>query len=151
MKTLLPFACVLFLSLLPGCKKDEDAKPTESERVTEMLTKGTGNWTPSASAGVTVDGVDVTQDLFKDFSITFTTDQILTTGKTPVFLRQDTWRFKDNTAKVILRGMDDKEIVIESVSQTQLTLSLEWDQTTYEESGGRNASIPGKVVFTLNK
>jgi len=150
MKTLLSFACLLFLLLQPGCKKDEDAKPTESERVTAILTKGTGNWTPSVSAGVTVDGVDVTQDLFKDFTITFTADQILTTGKTPVFLRQDTWRFKDNTAKVILRGMDDKEILVESVTENALQLSLQWDQTTYEE-GGRTRSIPGKIVFFMNK
>src|SRR5262245_33365949 len=111
MKALLTFACLIALLILPGCKDDE-AKPTQTERVTEILTKGTGSWAPSASAGVTVDGVDVTTDLFKDFTITFTADQILTTGKTPVFLRQDTWRFKDNTAKVILRGMDDKEIIV---------------------------------------
>jgi hypothetical protein len=149
MKALLTLTALAFLLMLPGCKKEE-VKPTETERVTEILTKGAGNWTPSASAGVTVDGVDVTQDLFKDFTITFTATQILTTGKTPVFLRQDTWQFKDNTAKVILRGMDNKEIIVESITENELQLSLEWDQTTYEEDG-RSRSIPGKVVFTMNK
>lgn len=150
MKTCLIYAFVAFLLItLPCCKKD-DAKPTQEQRVTTLLTKGTGTWTPSSSAGITVDGLDVTEDLFKDFTITFTADKLFTTGTTPVFLREDTWRFKDNTATVILRGQDDKEIIVETVSATELKLSLEWDQTTYEE-GGRTRSIPGTVVFTMSK
>src|SRR5687768_4736081 len=141
MKTCLTCAIVAILFLLPSCKKD-DAKPSQEQRVTTLLTKGTGKWTPSASAGVTVEGLDVTEDLFKDFTITFTSDKFFTTGTTPVFLREDTWRFKDDTATIILRGQDDKEITVTAVSENELQLSLEWDQTTYEE-GGRTRSIPG--------
>jgi hypothetical protein len=150
MKTFLTCAIVAsLLIILPCCKKD-DAKPSQEQRVTSMLIKGTGKWTPSPSAGVTVEGLDVTEDLFKDFTISFTADKLLTTGTTPVFLREDTWRFKDNTATVILRGQDDKEILIEAISENELQLSLEWDRTTYEE-GGRVRSIPGTVVFTMSK
>jgi hypothetical protein len=139
---------VAFLLVLSACKKD-DAKPTEQQRITTLLTKGTGKWIPSASGGVTVEGLDVTEDLFKDFTITFTADKLFTTGTTPVFLREDTWHSKEGNPSIILRGQDDKEITIEAISETELQLSLEWDQTTYEE--GRQRSIPGTVVFAMSK
>jgi hypothetical protein len=129
----------------------DDPKPidkTEKEKNTELLVASGGSWT-AASSGITVGGVDVTADLFKDFSIKFTDTQFTTTGTTPVFLRTDTWHFKDETAKVIIRGQDNKEMTIESISATQLKLSLQWDETTYE--GGRKKSIPGTYVFTLTK
>jgi hypothetical protein len=139
---------VVFVLALSACKKD-DAKPTEQQRITTLLTKGTGKWIPSASGGVTVEGLDVTEDLFKDFTITFTADKLFTTGTTPVFLREDTWHFKDGNTSIIIRGQDDKEISIEAISENALQLSLEWDQTTYEE--GRQRSIPGTVVFAMSK
>lgn len=147
MKNLLTSLLLAMVLLFPSCK--DDPKPGKQQQVTTMLTSGAGQWSPSAVAGITVDGLDVTSDLFKDFTITFTADKLFTTGTTPVWLREDTWRFKDNTATVMLRGQDDKEIAIEAVTKTELQLSLEWDQTTYE--GGRKRSIPGKVVFTLKK
>jgi hypothetical protein len=150
MKTILTYAIVAFLFFSLSCSKKDDAKPTEQQRITKLLTNGTGTWSPSTTAGVTVDGLDVTEDLFKDFTITFTEDKLFTTGTTPVFLREDTWQFKDETGAVILRGQDDKEIKVEAISENELQLSLEWDQTTYEE-GGRIRSIPGTVVFTMNK
>jgi hypothetical protein len=149
MRAFIVFLSFLLLLVLPGCHKS-DPKPTEEARITTLLTKDSGKWAPSATAGITVDGLDVTTDLFKDFTITFTADKIFTTGKTPVWLREDTWHFKDATGKIILRGQDNKEITVESVSETELQLILKWDQTTYEE-GGRKKSIPGTFVFTLNK
>lgn len=142
------FCCLLLFS---GCKKDDPAPAkTEIEKTTEILTAGTGTWLPATTAGVTVDGLDVTSDLFKGFTITFQGDKIITTGTSPVWLREDTWSFKDETARIILRGQDDKEITIEEISENELQLSLEWDQTTYAE-GGKVKSIPGTFVFTLSK
>lgn len=147
MKNLLSSILLVSALLLLSCK--DDPKPVSKEKqVTTLLTEG-GQWAPSGTAAITIDGLDVTSDLFKDFTITFTADKLFTTGTTPVWLREDTWRFKDNTATVMLRGQDDKEITIETVSKTELKLSLQWDKTTYE--GGRQRSIPGKVVFTLKK
>jgi hypothetical protein len=150
MKTL---SIVLLITIVTfsSCKRD-DPKPqlTESEKTTEILTSGSGTWTPASTAGVTVDGLDVTADLFPGFTIAFTADKIITTGTTPVWLRQDTWHFKDENARIIVRGQDNKEIVIEEISDNELQLSLEWDQTTYAE-GGKSKSIPGTFVFTLSK
>jgi hypothetical protein len=138
---------VVFMACGGSDPKPEPVK-TDQEKVTEALTSGSGTWSTSAS-GIVVDGVDVTDDLFKDFTIKFAPTTFTTTGTTPVFLRSDTWHFKDETAKVIIRGQDNKELTITSVTATELKLSLTWDKTTYE--GGRQKSIPGTYVFTLTK
>ena len=136
-------------ALVTACGSDPDPEPTPVEKVTQQLTANGGTWTPAASAGVTIDGVDMTEDLFSGFSITFHEGTFTTTGTSPVWLREDTWRFKDQTATVIIRGQDNKEVAIEEISATQLKLTLEWTTTTSE--GGRKASLKGKHEFILNK
>jgi hypothetical protein len=133
---------LVVLSLLFGCK--HDPKPTTVQKVTKMLTSGT--WNPAI---ITVDGVDVSSDLFAGFSIAFSESTFTTTGTSPVWLRQDTWRFKDENATIIIRNQDNKEIAITNISETQLTFTLEWDQTTYEN--GRERSLAGKYEFQFNK
>lgn len=141
---------LFYIFTLTSCKKD-DPKPalTEAQKVTQVLTSNGGTWSPSASNAITVGGIDVTQDLFANFSITFSANTFTTTGTTPVWLREDTWQFKDATANVIIRGQDGKEITITEISDNQLKLSLTWDQTTYE--GGRAKSLAGTYDFILNK
>jgi hypothetical protein len=139
-----PLIIVMFVSFA-ACKKN-DPSPTETERVTKLLT---GNWGLASSSGVTVDGLDVTQDLFPNFSITFSENTLATTGTTPVWLRQDTWHFKDESATVIIRGQDNKEITLENISEHELVLTLTWDQTTYD--GGRSRSVAGTYRFSLTK
>lgn len=145
-------ASILVISLaliISACAGDPDPRPlTEAEKVTDILTAGTGTWTPATSGGVTVDGVDVTDDLFTEFTITFLEGTYTTTGTSPVWPSQDTWRFKDETASVIIRGLDEKEITITEISASQLKMTLEWSETTY---GGRTNSLKGKHEFTLNK
>jgi len=138
------------LLLVSGCKKDDPApEPTEQERVTALLTSGSGTWIPKGGGGITTQGIDVTADLFKDFTIRFTPTQIFTTGTTPVWLRLDTWRFKPGSAEVIVRGQDTQEISIETISETELVLTLVWDETTFE--GGRSGSLAGEYEFVLSK
>lgn len=136
--------------VLFGCGgNDPEPPPTEQEKVTQMLTAEGGAWAPQPSSGVTVDGVDVTADLFAGFSITFQEKTFTTTGTSPVWLRQDTWAFKNGSSSVIVRGQDNKEITITEISDTQLKLTLEWTQTTTE--GGRQGSLKGKHEFVLAK
>lgn len=141
-------AACMALTLLMSCKPDEPTL-TPEQRVTKMLTDGGGTWTLPAVAGVTVDGLDVTQDLFSGFSITFGEGTLTTTGTTPVWLRQDTWSFKDETATVIIRGQDNKEITITEITNDQLILTLEWEYETFE--GGRPKSIKGTHQFVMEK
>lgn len=143
--TVLVFMFISISSLI-SCGESE---PSAEEKAKAILTKGNGTWQPSVTAAITLDGIDVKEDLFPGFTIRFTADKIYTTGTSPVWLREDTWRFKEGSkAKIIIRGMDDKEIAIETLSAEELKFSLEWDQTTY---GGRVASLPGRYEFILDK
>ena len=136
------------LVFIMSCKSDEPTL-TPEQRVTKILTDNGGKWSLPAVAGVTVDGLDVTQDLFKNFSITFGEGTLTTTGTTPVWLRQDTWSFKDESATVIIRGQDGKEVTISEITDDQLILTLAWDKETFE--GGRVKSIKGTYQFALEK
>jgi hypothetical protein len=148
--SILVMMCAICLSVsLWGCKDDPKPRQTEAQKVTKLLTSNGGRWSPAGAAAITADGIDVTQDLFAGFSITFSENTFTTTGTSPVWLRQDTWTFKDETAKVIIRGQDGKAITITSISETQLKLTLQWDQTTYD--GGRKRSLAGSYELVLTK
>ncbi|HCM75843.1 MAG TPA: hypothetical protein DIS90_05650 [Cytophagales bacterium] len=144
----------LVTTSIQGCKsKGDDPLPepqtSEQEKVTALLTAGTGTWAPSAATNsVIVAGFDVTEEFFSDFTIRFSANQLFTTGTTPVWLRQDTWQFKSGTANIIIRGQDSREVKIENISETELKLTLDWPLTTF---GGRTRSLPGTYVFTLKK
>lgn len=141
-------ALLTFMAILAACGGDPDPAPkTEAEKRTEILTSGDATWAPATTAGVTVDGVDVTDDLFAGFTITFRDGTYTTPGGSPVWPAEDTWRFKDESATIIIRGSDEKEVTITQISATQLTLTLDWPITT---TGGRSTSLKGKHVFTLN-
>lgn len=150
----IPLIVFSFFSLttINSCKSSgDDPQPpelSEQEKVISILTAGTATWTPPSSSGVTLAGIDVTEEFFAGFTIRFTDNQLFTTSTTPVWLRQDTWQFKPGSSTVIIRGQDNKEITIESISDTQLKLTLEWNETTF---GGRTSSLPGRYTFTLNK
>lgn len=139
---------MLAVTFVMSCKPDEPTL-TPEQRVTKILTDNGGKWNLPSVAGVTVDGLDVTQDLFKNFSITFGEGTLTTTGTTPVWLRNDTWSFKDESATVIVRGQDNKEITIAEITDNQMILTLEWDKETFE--GGRAKSIKGTYQFVLEK
>jgi hypothetical protein len=151
-KSFLGIFAVMLLCLVSSCKKDNEdpaPEPTEAEKITTLLTAKGGKWNPSPSLTnwVMVEGVNVSE-LFKDFSISFTSTGYTTTGTTPVWARSGTWHFKDTSSKIFIRDSDNKEVTIESISETTLRITLTWDQTTY---GGRQQSISGKHEFNLTK
>lgn len=139
---------IIVLGFTMSCKPDEPTLSTE-QKVTKILTDNGGKWNLPAVAGVTVDGLDVTQDLFPGFSITFGEGTLTTTGTTPVWLRQDSWSFKDESATVIIRGQDNREITISEITEDQLILTMEWEKQTFDD--GRLKSIKGTHQFTLEK
>lgn len=146
----LAIVTVALLTVLTGCKgSDPGPELTPVEKVTQMLTSGGGKWNVPSTAGVIVDGQDVTQDLFPSFYITFTDGALSTPGNSPVWLASDTWHFKDESATVIIRGQDNKEITIKEITDDQLILSLRWDQETYGD--GRTKSIVGTYDFVMSK
>lgn len=142
------FLVLGFIASLTACDDPNPPVKTQADIVTELLISGGSPWSPTM---ITVDGVDVTSDLFAGFSLSFAENTLTTTGTSPVWLEQDTWHFKDETATIIIRGQDSKEIAIKEVSETQLVLTLDWEQTTTVPEGGRKASLKGKHEFILNK
>jgi hypothetical protein len=127
-----------------------DPELTEEQKVKKTLTAGTGQWGQNSASTVTVEGVDVTKDLFSGFTIKFTDGGYTTTGTSPVFPSSDTWSFKPNTdGKVLVRGSDEKEMTITSLTDSELVFTLTWDEFT--TTGGRQRSIPGPHIFTLKK
>lgn len=146
---ILYFLFIAVSGMLSGCGGEPEPVPTEIEKVTKILTSNGGTWAPITATGVTIDGIDVTDDLFPGFTITFLDNTLTTTGTTPVWLRQDTWKFKDQSAKVIIRGQDNKEVTITEISASQLKLRLEWTETTTQ--GGRQHSLKGMHEFILLK
>ena len=142
--SMLVILCILGVS---GC--GDDPKPTQAQKVTKLLTASGGTWSSSGNSSVTIDGVEVGNELFAGFSITFSDGSFTTTGTSPVWFRQDTWTFKDKSADVIIRGQDGKEVTISSISKTDLTLTLSWEETTY--AGGRKKFLAGTHTFTLSK
>ena len=138
---------ILLISILNF--KCGGSDPTKQERVTKLLTQGGGKWLPSASSNaITLEGIDVEDELFQGFSISFTKNQFTVTGESPVWTSPDNWSFKDKKAKVLIRASDDREITIVSITSKELVIQMEWDQTTY---GGRTKSLPGVYQFILNK
>lgn len=152
--TLVAALFLLITIFFQSCKSSGDdpipePQTSEQEKVTALLTGGTGTWVPAAASNsVTVAGFDVTDEFFSDFTIRFSNNQLFTTGTTPVWLRQDTWQFKSGMADILIRGQDSREVKIENISEAELKLTLNWPLTTF---GGRSRSLPGTYVFTLKK
>jgi hypothetical protein len=129
-------AALFFIS---SCKPDE---PTAQEVNRKKLMSGT--W---RVAEVKVDGVNQTS-LFTGMTLQFTKDQYTSTNGDPVWPASGTWEFEDAKATMISRD-DGIFITIEAITNSELVLSLTWDENTY--SGGRQKSIAGPHVFKFTK
>ena len=125
-----------------GCSKsDTPAAETDAAQNTKLLT---GTWNVQ---NVQVDAVDKTT-LYKHLKLTFTSTSFTSTGGGSVWPASGTWKFNDDTGKVITRG-DGLSINLTEISATKLVLSLIWTKTTLD--GGRIESIAGSHVFTFGK
>lgn len=136
---------VLSILFLSGCGSKSDPIPaveTDAAKNTKLLTAGT--WSVQT---VLVDGVDKTI-VYKDLKLTFTATGFTSTGGGSVWPATGTWKFADDTGKVITRG-DGLSINLTEVSSTKLVLALTWTKTTLD--GGRVESVAGQHVFTFGK
>ena len=136
---LLTIISISALSILSGCKPDD---PSATQVAQKKLTAGV--WQINQ---VTVDGVDQTS-LFTGMTLQFTSSQYSTTNADPVWATSGTWTFSDKTGKIITRD-DGIQLTITSLTKTELTFSMPWDETTY--GGGRKRSLAGPHVFKFRK
>ena len=121
------------------CKENEETTPNET---LALLSSGTWH-----IVNVTVDGVN-RNDLFTGFTLTFSPEAYTSTGGEPIWTPSGTWAFVNSTTSTITRD-DGIVVTITSLTDTNLKLTLQWDQTTL--GGGRIDSIRGEHAFEFNK
>jgi len=124
------------VSQVTSCTEDVP----ETERVTSILTSH--SWKVST---VTVGGTDQTS-LFTGFTISFTGTNYNPTNGGLVWPSSSTWTFKDDTAKVLVRG-DGLEVKLNEVTETSLKMELTWNKSTL--GPGRISSISGVHIFSM--
>lgn len=131
------------VAMLSSCKNDEDAAPSEQERVTEMLTAG-GTWTLSSAK---VDGTE-RSDIYAGLTINFTSTGFTTTNGGELWPASGTWHFESGSDDTIVfdNGMT---VTVTSVSEDELHINFEWTEHTFEP--GRLKSIPGEHVFVFTR
>jgi hypothetical protein len=96
---------------------------------------------------VTIDGVN-RNDLFPGFVLTFAPGVYSSVNGGPVWPVAGTWSFTNSAANAITRN-DGLVATITSLTNANLTLSLQWSKTTF--GGGRMHSIQGAHVFEFSK
>lgn len=126
----------MIMAVLSACDKHE--REPEAIRVTKLLTSVT--WEIQR---VTADGVDVTGS-YANLTVQFTDASFTSTNGEPVWPASGTWTFADNTAKVIVRD-EDVAMTIETITNTELVLTLPWDHSTF--GPGRARSVEGNYRF----
>lgn len=135
------FLLIVSLLLTTTACKDDAPTLTEAEQVTKLLTNGM--WSLSS---VLIDDTQA-DDLFENFSLTFTKTGYTTTGTTPVWPRTGAWNFTNPDEPDQFIRDDEVKVDIISLSKNSLTLELNWTKETIV--GGRLQSIKGKHVFVL--
>ena len=131
---------ILLLSHCGGSKSNDPAPVTEPQRVTSLMK--TGTWKVQS---VTVDGADQSA-LFKGFTLSFTDAGFVSVNGSAVWPSSGTWKFVSDQATSFTRD-DGLVVTIQTVSSTQLIISLVWTKTTL--GPGRVTSVKGSTVFTL--
>ncbi len=126
---------------LAACKSKSTPAPStpESEKVAIILKSKAWNL-----QSTTIDGI-ATND-FKNMTLMFTTSNYTTTNGGVVWPATGTWSFTSTAGKSFKRD-DGVEVLIESITETSLTLSLQWSKTTL--GTGRVGSTAGKHVFSF--
>jgi hypothetical protein len=138
-KTFKNFMMLMALLAMSACGSKKD---TPEPDVQAMLISGT--WKMQE---VTVDGVNKNAQ-FSNLSILFTKIGFTSEGGAPVWPLSGTWIFADAEKKSITRN-DGAIVMLRSISSSELTLALHWNQPTL--GGGRTNSVQGDYVFVLDK
>jgi hypothetical protein len=127
-----------FAFTLLNCGNDE---PSAQEVQLKKLTQKT--WQIQS---VNVNGVDQTM-LFLGMTLSIAKNSFTTTAGGTVWPSSGTWEFADDKATTFTRG-DNVLVTIEAISESHMTLTLVWDETTF--GPGRKKSISGMHVFNFN-
>jgi hypothetical protein len=123
-----------------SCKDDD---PSATETNLNRLTAHNWNLTK-----VTVDGVDKTS-LFSDLALQWNkTSTFAVVNGGVMWPSTGTWSFTDSSGKTLVVSLNNShnaEVTIETLNDTQLIISLHWDETTIGQ--GRVKSVEGDHIF----
>jgi hypothetical protein len=133
--TSLCLSAMLLITLLQGCKKDEE---TATERTSRLLRSA--SWELSK---LTIDGTDQTS-LYENMTLTVAAGTYTAVNGEPVWPASGTWKLTDATT---IDRDNGTTVKIDHLDATTLTIALEWTKTTY--GGGRRASVSGSHVFEM--
>ena len=97
---------------------------------------------------VTVDGFDQT-NVYRDLVLTFLNTQYTSVNGKGVWPASGFWNF-DNTEATAFTRSDGVRVEIQTVNETSLILSLDWDETTYVTTG-RTSSLEGRHILEFGK
>lgn len=130
MKFINSFIIFSFLFHIEGCK---EAELTPNERTEELLIAHAWQMTE-----VKIDGI--VSDLYSGLTLSFGSKTYTSTNGGKVWLASGTWEFVGDNGDKILRD-DGLEVIVESLTESQLVLSFTWNSTTFD--GGRVGSLKG--------
>jgi hypothetical protein len=135
----LAYLAIIIISLLISACGGGD-KESEKDRTNRLLKSTTWN-----VSRVTIDGVDKTSD-YTGMTLKISDGTYTSTNGGPVWPASGVWKLLDNTTA----ERDGSETVhIDALSETNLTLSLDWQKTTFGQ--GRLSSIKGAYSFEFIK
>lgn len=136
------FTCAQFIACSSGGGDDPTPEQTPAQQVTAKLTSAT--WKVGT---VTVDGTDQST-LFKNLTITFSSNSFTTVNGGAVWPASSNWSFTDANATGFTRG-DGVTVQLQEITDSSLKMSLAWSKTTL--GPGRIESVKGQHVFTMGK
>lgn len=135
---------IAFPLLFFSCTEDLTDPPQTQQELTRLILVNS----PWKMTKVTVDGFDQT-NAYRDLVLTFLNTQYTSTNGKGVWPTNGFWNFDNNDATTFIRS-DGVRVEIQNITETSLTLSLDWDETTYTTTG-RTTSLEGQHIFEFGK
>lgn len=135
---------LLFVLLLSSCTEEPSAPQLTQQEQTRLILVSS----PWKMTKVTVDGFDQT-NVYRDLVLTFLNTQYSSVNGKGVWPANGFWNFDNTEATAFLRS-DGVRVEIQSISESSLRLSFDWDETTFI-TNGRTKSLEGQHIFEFGK
>lgn len=131
------------LIMIQGCGSSDE--PSKRDQIKTLLIAGGASW---LTEEVTIDGTDNSGD-FDGFSLKFKEGTYEAVNGGVVWPVSGTWNFVSDEAKSFVRE-DGVEVEIEELTETTLSIALNWTKTTLD-TGGKISSRKGKHKFKFKR
>lgn len=135
---------LVFALLLSSCSEEPSVPQLTQQEQTRLILVSS----PWKMTKVTVDGFDQT-NVYRDLVLTFLNTQYSSVNGKGVWPESGFWNFDNTEATAFLRS-DGVRVEIQSITESSLRLSLDWDETTFITTG-RTKSLEGQHIFEFGK